>query len=115
MIYNEGKIIVRANDPVVTGVGTRFLTELPSRAVLMLPRIVGAWPVIEVLSNTELRLSGIVRGLATGAVLTFESYAISADFTPTIQVPYPNHGEIDNAAVLERTFAGFDRMVPIAD
>ena len=115
MIYREGAIILSAASHVVLGEGTKFLNQVNAGAILTLGGVVGAWHVARVVSDVELHLARRVDALPAGASLKTSDYALSADFTPTIHAPYPNRGEIDNASVLERTFAQFDKAVPVID
>lgn len=114
MNYTAGSIHVEGGSHVVIGDGTRFRSITEAQLMLTIGDFVSVTPIANIISDTELHLSQPIRGLPAGVRFAPRSYAISADFTQMLMMPFPNRGETDNASLLRRAFETMDRAMPNA-
>lgn len=113
MLHQQGKVTITGESVVVVGQGAGFVTAgVPTGAFLTLHEMVGSVQIARVVDNSTLLLVRPFPGIPAGMTLTFESYAISSEFTAMLMMPYPNRGDIDNAALLTRAFDILDEAVP---
>lgn len=93
--YREGTVSVTTGSAVVTGTGTAWAGQIVPGQIFSLYRSGISYVVAEVMGNTQLRLSDSYKGPSA----THQPYTVTRDFTPYYNLPYPDYGDIDTAAL----------------
>lgn len=93
--YREGTVSVTTGSAVVTGTGTAWAGQIIPGQIFSLYRSGISYVVAEVLGNTQLRLSDSYKGPSA----VHQPYTVTRDFTPYYNLPYPDYGDIDTAAL----------------
>ncbi len=107
--YREGTVSVTANSATVVGAGTRFSEEVSEDDLFNVTGSTAVYSVASVQGDTSLTLDRVY----TGASETAAGYAITRDFTPRHNLPYPSSGD-DLSAIVARLARTLDALIPAA-
>lgn len=99
MRYETGKISVANGSVIVEGQGTRWKSVVRIGDMLWVEGLDRVWQVAQIVSDTQIVLS---RPIVIEGADSNLCYAIAADFTPHLSIPYPNVGETESSTILNR-------------
>jgi len=110
MRYSTGTVALSASSDTVTGTGTAWKTEeIPVGAAFTLFGFPTPVQVKQVISDTQLKLSRPIKGLAIN--IAGAAYAISTDYTPYCNIPYPADGDPEGMELINRAFRDIDLLL----
>ena len=106
MQYSTGTLATAAGSNVITGTGTSWLTNAVPGDMLLIGNDTAFFTIAAVISDTVLWLSAnypITR--------TNQTYTISRDFTPNVELPLVNMGDLRFDAVYSRAMKIIDGLL----
>jgi hypothetical protein len=104
MQYKAGSVAVTSGSNIVTGTDTLWLANLTAGDIFTVSPG-GVWyQIASVDSSTQLTLTAPYGGSTAAA----QDYAVTRDFTPNLNLPYPVRGDIETPAIVARALLAID-------
>ena len=104
--YKIGTVSVTNGSPIVTGVDTSWLVEVSIGDLFIVVDDLVSYEIANVDTNLQVTLSSNYGGVTDSQLL----YAISRDFTPVRNMPYPVKGDIETAILIKRALIILDSL-----
>ena len=102
--YQTGTITASNGSAIITGVSTAFLTNISPGDIFARVGDNVWYEVGSVDSNLQITLTSNYLGVSGSGLY----YAITRDFTPNLNLPYPMTGDIETAAIIKRALLDID-------
>lgn len=104
--YKTGTVSVTKDSAVITGVGTKFLTNIAIGQIFSLQGSWVGYEIASITSDTQFTLSTPYAGDDADD----QFYLIVNDYTANYNLPLPNYGDVDIAYIFRRAVVKVDEM-----
>ncbi len=110
MRYNIGAARITGGNQIITGTDGTLWLSVPQAKFISLPRFGAALQIVEVLTNTTLRVVAMDI-IAPSTVISGLEYAIYSDFTPYHNVPLPGQHDVEKVVLVKRALQLIDGII----